>query len=174
MKLELFLKKRAFFHGFFPRVFPCVFYVFFSTGFSVRFLRVFCIKSQDFLLLFLLVLSVNVERSIKMDKIKNEIKTMKNTLNNFEDALVMCQVAIKEGEKSQESLELKLSINEWQEERLTRLENYIDVIHKHLNATISRVNDIHVYLRKHDLKCYEVIEDTDDEVMDDTNDKKTV
>ena len=98
-----------------------------------------------------------------MDKLKKEIKTIKNTLNVFEHGLVMCQAGIKDGERSQEYLELQLSKNEYHEARLTRLEEYINVIHKHLNDTISRVNDIHTYLRNQDLRCYEKMENSDDE-----------
>ena len=102
-----------------------------------------------------------------MDKLKKEVKNIKNTLNVFEHALVTCQTGIKDGEKSQEYLELRLSTNEYNQARLAKLERYkvaIDVIYKHLNDTISRVNNIHVYLRN--LQCYEVMEDSDDEKPD--------
>ena len=98
-----------------------------------------------------------------MDKLKKEIKTIKNTLNVFEHGLVMCHAGIKDGERSQEYLEHKLSTNEHHEARLVRLEEYINVIHKHLNDTISRVNDIHIFLRERDLQCYEEMESGDDE-----------
>ena len=98
-----------------------------------------------------------------MDRVKKEIKTIQNTLDGFKDVLVMCENGIKDGEKNQEYLELRLASNEYHEARLERLEQYINVIHKHLNDIISRVNDIHVYLRNRDLQCYEVMEDSDDE-----------
>ena len=98
-----------------------------------------------------------------MDKLKKEIKTIKNTLNVFEHGLVMCHAGIKDGERSQEYLEHKLSTNEDHEARLVRLEEYINVIHKHLNDTISRVNDIHTYLLKRDLQCYEEMVESDDD-----------
>ena len=98
-----------------------------------------------------------------MDKLKKEIKTIKNTLNVFEHGLVMCDAKLKDGERSYEYLEHRLSVNENHEARLTRLEEYINVLHKHLNDTISRVNDIHMYLKKQDLWCYEEMESSDDE-----------
>ena len=98
-----------------------------------------------------------------MNRLRNEIKDIKKTLNAFERGLVMCHADINEGERNQEWLEQRLSANEYHEERLARLEEYMDVIHKNLNKIISRVNDIHVYLRKRDLQCYEEMEASDDE-----------
>ena len=98
-----------------------------------------------------------------MDKLKKEIKTIKNTLNVFEHGLVMCDIKLKDGERDYEYLEHRLSVNENHEARLARLEEYVNVLHKHINDTISRVNDIHMYLRKKDLCCYEEMESSDDE-----------
>ena len=98
-----------------------------------------------------------------MDKLKKEIKTIKNTLNVFELGLVMCQDSIKDGERSQECMEHRLSVNENHEARLVRLEKYLEVIHKHMNETISRVNDIHHYLWMRDLQCDEKLESSDEE-----------
>ena len=90
-----------------------------------------------------------------MDKLKKDIKKIKNTLNVFEHGLVMCHDSIKDGERNDEYIEHRLSVNENHEARLTRVEAYLNVLHKHLNDTISRVNDIHTYLKKQDLWCYE-------------------
>ena len=81
----------------------------------------------------------------------------------FEHGLAMCHTNINEGERNQEWLELRLSVNEYHESRLERLEEYVNTLHKHLNDTISRVNDIHIYLRKRDLQCYEEMPNSDDE-----------
>ena len=98
-----------------------------------------------------------------MDKLKKEIKTIKNTLNVFEHGLVMCHDSIKDGERSDEYIEHRLSVIENHEARLARVEAYLNVLHKHINETISRVNDIHHYLKKQDLRCYEEMESSDDE-----------
>ena len=65
-------------------------------------------------------------------------KNDKNTLNAFELGLVMCQDNIKDGERSPECMEHRLSINENHEARLVRLEEYLNVIHKYLNETITK------------------------------------
>ena len=99
-----------------------------------------------------------------MDKLKKEIKTIKNTLNTLKPGLVMCHAGIKDVERSQECLENRLSVNEHLEARLTRLEEYVVVVYKHLNETISRVNTIHRYLKEQeDLLCHEEMENSDDE-----------
>ena len=96
-----------------------------------------------------------------MDTLKKEIKTIKNTLNAFENGLVMCHDRIKDGKRSDEYIELRLSVIENHEARLSRVEAYLNVLHKHLNETISRVNDIHTYLWKRD-QCEEM-ESSDEE-----------
>ena len=104
-----------------------------------------------------------------MDKLKKEIKSIKNTLNTIEPALVICHANIKDVERTQEYVENRLSANENLEERITRLEEYIDVVYKHLNITITRVNTIHRYLNEReyqDLQCHEKMENTDDELSE--------
>ena len=98
-----------------------------------------------------------------MDKLKKDIKTIQNTLHVFEHGLVMCENRIKDGERNDEYIEHRLSINENHEARLTRVEAYLDVLHKHLNNTIQRVNEIHMYLKRQDLWCYEEMQSSDDE-----------
>ena len=104
-----------------------------------------------------------------MDKLKKEIKSIKNTLNTLEPALVMCHTDIKDVERTQEYVENRLSVNENLEERITRLEEYIDVVYQHLNKTITRVNTIHGYLKEReyqDLLCHEKMENSDDELFE--------
>ena len=104
-----------------------------------------------------------------MDRLKKEIKSIKNTLNTLEPALVMCRADIKDVERTQEYVENRLSVNENFEERIKRLEEYIDVVYKHLNQTITRVNAIHAYLKEEeyqDLQCHEKMENSDDELFE--------
>ena len=98
-----------------------------------------------------------------MDTLKKEIKTIKNTLNAFENGLVMCHDRIKDGERRDECIELRLSVIENHEAKLTRVEAYLHVLHKHLNETISRVNDIHTCLWKRDQCWYDEMKSSDDE-----------
>ena len=95
-----------------------------------------------------------------MDKLKKEIKGIKDKLNHIEPVLVMCYTDVKDVGRNQEHIEHRLSINEDLEERMTALEEYMGTVHKHVNETIIRVNTIHRYLKEltdedEDLQCYE-------------------
>ena len=94
-----------------------------------------------------------------MDKLKQEIKSIKNTLNTLKPGLVMCHTHIKDVEKTQEYIENRLSVNENLGERITRLEEYIDVVYKHLNITITRVNTITTYLKEMEISDDELFEE---------------
>ena len=108
-----------------------------------------------------------------MDKLKKEIKGIKDKLNHIEPVLVKCYTDTKDVGRNQEYIEHRLSINECLEERMTALEEYMGTVHKHLNETIIRVNAIHRYLKEQeDLQCYEKIEDSDDEFSLDDMDEK--
>ena len=94
-----------------------------------------------------------------MDKLKKEIKGIKNKLNHVEHVLVKCYTDVKDVERTQEYIENRLPVNENLEERMTRLEKYMDTIYKHLNETIIRINVIHSYLKEQeDLQCDEIFE----------------
>ena len=85
-----------------------------------------------------------------MNRLRNEINDIKKTLGYMEPMMAICHTGIKDMEKSHEYMELRLDVSEHAGERLTRLEKYTDIMCKHLNETISRVNDIHGYLKERD------------------------
>ena len=99
-----------------------------------------------------------------MDKLRKEIKGIKNVINHIEPALVQCYAGVKDMERTHEYIENRMSINENMNDRITRLECYIDVMCKSINETITRVNTIHTYLKEQeDLQCHEKLEKSDDE-----------
>ena len=110
-----------------------------------------------------------------MDKLKKEIKAVKDKLNHIEPVLVMCYTDVKDVGRNQEHIEHRLSINEGLEKRMTALEEYMGTLHKHVNEAIVRVNTFHQCLKvltNEDLQCNEKIEDSNDEFnMDDTDEK---
>ena len=85
-----------------------------------------------------------------MDRLRNEIKDIKKTLGCMEPMMEIFHSGIKDMEKSQEYMELRLDVSAHAGERLTGLEKYANIMCKHLNDTISRVNDIHGYLKERD------------------------
>ena len=104
-----------------------------------------------------------------MDKLKKEIKGIKTRLNLIKPSLVRCYMDVNDVGRTQEYIEHRLNVNENLEARIASLENYMGILHKHLNETITRVNAIHMYLkelRNKDLLCHEILEDSDDSISD--------
>ena len=102
-----------------------------------------------------------------MDKLRKEIKGIKNKLNVIEPSLAMCHICTNNVEKTQEYIEHRLCVNDYMEQRILQIEDYLNVIHRHLNDTITRVNNIHVYLKNkedEDLLCHETMPDSDDDM----------
>ena len=104
-----------------------------------------------------------------MNKLRKEIKGIKTRLNEIEPSLVMCCMSANDVGKTQEYVEHRLEVNENLDERIQVLENYMKTLHKYLNETITRVNEIQMYLnelRDEDLLCHEKLEDSDDNISD--------
>ena len=83
-----------------------------------------------------------------MDRLKKEIKGIKDKLNHIEPVLVTCYTHVKDVGRNQEHIEDQLSLNEYLEEKITALAEYMGSVHKHVNDTVMRVNNIHCYLKE--------------------------
>ena len=109
-----------------------------------------------------------------MDKIRKEIKEIQTRLGVIEPSLMMCNMNTNEVVRTQEYIEHRLDVNENMESRILLIENYMNTLHKHLNDTIARVNSIHMYLKElknEDLLCDEKMQDSDDDVVAETDEK---
>ena len=109
-----------------------------------------------------------------MDKLRKEIKGIKNKLNVIEPSLATCHIYTNDVEKRQEYIEHRLCVHDDMEQKILRIENYLDVVRRHLNETIMRVNDIHAYLKNNedeDLLCHETMPDSDDDMETETCEK---
>ena len=105
-----------------------------------------------------------------MDKLRKEIKSIKSKLDVIEPSLAMCHMRTNTVEKTQECVEHRLSVNDNMEQKILQIEDYLEVIRRHLNDTIMRVNDIHTYLNNkedEDLLCHETIPDSGDDEKSD-------
>ena len=114
-----------------------------------------------------------------MDRLENEIKTVKDRLNQIEPVLVMCYGDVKDVDRNQEQIEHRLSVNkessEGLEKRIAVLEEYVGIIYKYVNDAIVRVNTLHECLKEltyKDLQCHETLKDSDDEFDLDNMDEK--
>ena len=100
------------------------------------------------MLLFALVLTVNVGRSIKMDTLENEINR-----------------SVIDVDRNQECLEHEVSICNL-EKRLCKLKEYVNAMGQHLNGAIERINSLHQALKElaNDLEYDEATSTCDEEL----------
>ena len=114
-----------------------------------------------------------------MDRLENEIKTVKDRLSQIEPVLLMLHGNVKDVDRNQEQIEHRLYVTEESSEdlgkRVTVLEEYVGMIHAYVNGAIVRINTLHQCLKEltnEDLQCDEKIKDSDDEFdLDDMNEK---
>ena len=96
-----------------------------------------------------------------MDRLKKEIKTVKNRLNQIEPMLLMLNENVENVDRNTEQIEHRLCVNEEDlGKRVAALEKYIKIIYEHVNGAIERVNTLHQYLKE---LTNETLPDSDDE-----------
>ena len=114
-----------------------------------------------------------------MDRLENEIKTVKDRLSQIEPMLLMLHGNVKDVDRNEEQIEHRLYVTEESSEHLGKrvavLEEYVGMIYEHVNGAIVRINTLHQCLKEltnEDLQCDEKIKDKDDEFdLDDMNEK---
>ena len=132
------------------------------------------------MLLFALVLTVNVERSIKMDTLENEIKIVKDNVSQMKPMLLVLHRSVIDVDRNQECLEHEVFVCKQcstdLEKRLCALEEYVNAMGQNLNGAIDRINDLHQTLEelKNDLEYDEEfgLEDKDMECQTEGKIKK--
>ena len=119
-----------------------------------------------------------------MNRLEPEIIALRYSIQEIQSALIDSNERGKEAEKNQEQLEHRVTLLEdlsvQTEERVKDIEDKVELLHKHLNAAITRINDLHKWLDSFtdkDLHCDEkldVSDDSDEEFdLSDYNDKIT-
>ena len=87
-----------------------------------------------------------------MDKLENEIKTVKDRVSQMKPMLLVLHRSVIDVDRNQESLEHQVSIckqgSTTLEKRLCALKKYVDDMGQHLNGAIERINDLHQALKK--------------------------
>ena len=119
-----------------------------------------------------------------MNRLEPEIIALRYSIQEIQSVLIDSNERGKEAEKNQEQLEHRVTLLEdlsvQTEERVKDIEDKVELLHKHLNAAITRINDLHKWLDSFtdkDLRCDEkldVSDDSDEEFdLSDYNDKIT-
>ena len=105
-----------------------------------------------------------------MDRLVKEIKTVKDRLSQMEPMLLMLHRSVKDMDRNEEHIEHRLSVSEECSEdlgkRVAVLEEYVGLIHVHVNGAIERINTLHQCLKEltnEDLECDETIKDSSDD-----------
>ena len=114
-----------------------------------------------------------------MNRLENEIKTVKDRLSQIEPMLLMLHGNVENVDRNQEQIEHQLYVTEESSEdlgkRVAVLEKYVGIIYEHVNGAIERINTLHQCLKeltKEDLECHETLKDSDDEFDFDDIDEK--
>ena len=109
-----------------------------------------------------------------MNRLEPEIIALKDSIEEIQACLIVCDERGKEGEKHQEQLEDRVSVledssvlqNEGLEHRIKLIEHDVGALHKALNTVITRINDLHQWLNRftdNDLRCDEKLDVSDEE-----------
>ena len=116
-----------------------------------------------------------------MNRVEPEIIALRYSIEEIRSALIDSDERGKKAEKYQEQLEDRVTqledLSVQTEERVKAIEYNVELIHKHLNAAITRINDLHKWLDSFtaiDLRCDEKLDVSDEEFdLSDYDDKIT-
>ena len=109
-----------------------------------------------------------------MNRLEPEILALRDSIQEIQACLIVSDEREKEVEKNQEQLEHRMTVledssalsDEGLEHRVKMIEYDVKVLHEHLNAAITRINELHKCLNSladKDLWCDEQLDVSDDD-----------
>ena len=111
---------------------------------------IFCYKTRVFFAEIGLLLAVR--KSIKMNKLKNDIEAVKTCICQTRREFLVVRRDVMKLDKHQEGIEHQISTLQENytsmDKRLMTLEKYVYNMASHLNGAIERINTLHMYLKE--------------------------
>ena len=109
-----------------------------------------------------------------MNRLEPEMIVLRHHIQEIQSSLIISDERGKEAEKNQEQLEHRVSVLEdicvlaveGIEQRVKFVEQNVEILNKHLNDAITRINVLHKCLKSltnNDLRCKEELDDSDEE-----------